>query len=156
MCCPLCKVSSIAHGSKFIIHDLTIKIACPACGKKPMSANWHCDCGRTWHTCPRHAKHCAHATMVTARRTRKVSRKLDALSHTGDNEAILDDDLRQASKKARIDMEASNRSRLASLAQSTSIPYRMLTPALRARFPTAVGYEPLATSTSCSCPSSAR
>ena len=140
MQCPLCKVSSVAQGHKFVATDLSIRIACPACGKKPISAHWHCNCGIAWHSCPMHSAHCAAPKAVG--RTRMHPRSAEKHSIIMDAAALLDDDLRRESKRARTSLDNAKCTSIDTIARDKSIPHRMFPPNLRERFPSVVQYLP--------------
>ena len=140
MKCPSCKASSVAVQTKFVPQDLSIRITCPVCRKRPTSAQWHCDCGVPWHRCPRHAAHQG-ASKAVGNRSRKNVRRPPKRSN-GNAEDLLDEDLKHESKKARLDLLSAQSAAQDSIRQTHTIPMGMVPSALRARFPTVMRPSP--------------
>ena len=136
MRCPSCKESSVAVQQKIVPQDLSIRITCPVCRKRPTSAQWHCNCGVPWHRCPRHAAHQA-ATKAGGNRSRNTARR-PPKRIPGNAEDLLDDDLMHESKKARLDLLSAHSAAQESIQRTRTIPMGMVPSALRARFPAAM------------------
>ena len=139
MICPSCTASSVAVQHKFVPLNLSIRITCPVCKKRPSSAQWRCNCGVPWHTCARHATHHV-APKVSGNRSRNRA-KGAVKRHNTDADALLDDDLMQESKKARLDLHNTHRVAQASIQRTRTIPIGMVPNALRVRFPTSLRHD---------------
>ena len=139
MVCPQCKSHSVANGAKFKVDDLSISITCPSCGKRPLSALWHCNCGVAWHTCQRHSKHHYQGTMSQGRSRTRVRSTTSRQIHA-DVDDLLEEDLLRESKMARLHSKSLGQQTRPNLPVG-NIPYRMLPPSLRDKFPAAVLYQ---------------
>ena len=139
MVCPQCKVHSVANGAKFKVDDLSIRIPCPSCGKRPISAHWHCYCGVVWHTCVRHSNH-RYTSAPSQGRSRTRVRSTAKRQASVNADDLLDEDLLRESKLARKHSLSHCQLSRTSLPDG-NIPYRMLPPRLRNKFSDSVVYE---------------
>ena len=141
MVCPSCNRPSAALGHKFNVANLSQRVQCYHCGKRPTTVLWKCNCGMIWHKCPRHRHHTAEKAKV-AKRTSRIGKGTQNSLCNASPEDLLDDDLLQASKRARTHHYGTLCHSASSGGQHEKIPFRMLPSTLRDRFPGAATPEP--------------